>query len=225
MTTVTPEVLRSAYSQGWFPMAERRHGMELRWFSPDLRGVLPLATFHIPRTLRKFLRSCPYTVTANAAFREVIRACANIPRRHEAGTWINEEIITAYTALHEAGDAHSVECWREGVLVGGLYGVSLGGAFFGESMFSCAENASKVALVVLIAILREAGYTLLDTQYVNTHLAPFGAVSIAREDYLAALENALNVLPNPSSRFSAAAGIMLSGSAAPESWIPSSAAT
>lgn len=216
--TLTPELLLNAYAQGYFPMAEARDGQELYWFSPEERGILPLEGFHIPKSLGKFMRHMPYRLTANAAFGEVMRNCADIPRRHESGTWINQEIITVYSELHRSGHAHSIECWLSDVLVGGLYGISLGGAFFGESMFSRTENASKVALVALVAILREAGYTLLDTQYINPHLMQFGAGTITKMVYLLRLRNALSVSPNPSNRFVTAAGTILSAASLPMSF-------
>ncbi len=216
-TPLTPELLLNAYAQGYFPMAESRTSSELFWFSPEERGILPLDGFHIPRSLQKFMRHCPYHLRVNTAFADVIRACAQTPRKHESGTWINDEIITLYTQTHQRGDAHSVECWQEETLVGGLYGISLGGAFFGESMFSQTENASKLALVGLMAILREAGYTLLDTQYINTHLRQFGAVVIPKADYLLRLKYALSISPSPSNRFVTALGTIASTSLLPVS--------
>ncbi len=219
MSELTPELLLAAYANGYFPMAEERHGTELFWFSPEERGVLPLETFHLPHALRKFLRHCPYRITADTDFPAVIRACADTPRRHESGTWINDRIIDLYSEVFRLGHAHSVECWQGETLIGGLYGLSLGGAFFGESMFSLVPNASKVALVALAAILRAAEYRLLDTQYVNPHLQQFGCISMAKQDYLAALENALNVSSNPSSRFLSVAGTILSAPSFPASLI------
>lgn len=215
---LTPELLLNAYAQGYFPMAESRTSPELFWFSPEDRGILPLDGFHIPRSLQKFMRHCPYRLTVNKAFTDVICACGQTPRSHESGTWINDSIIQLYTELHQLGYAHSVECWQGNDLVGGLYGVSLGGAFFGESMFSRTENASKLALVALVEILREAGYTLLDTQYVNPHLRQFGVVSIPKADYLQRLNNALSVSPNPSSRFVTEVGTIASASSLPVSF-------
>jgi leucyl/phenylalanyl-tRNA--protein transferase len=161
----------------------------------------------VPGSLKKFLRHSPYEVRVDTDFEQVIRACADARTTTRQGTWINDEIIRLYCELARRGFAHSVECWQDERLVGGLYGVSLGGAFFGESMFSLAENASKVALVHLVERLRAAGYTLLDTQYVNEHLLQFGVIEIARADYLKLLENALKVSPSPSTRFLTASDI------------------
>lgn len=218
MAPLTPELLLNAYAQGYFPMAESRTSEELFWFNPEERGIIPLERFHIPRSLQKFMRLCPYRLTVDTAFTNVIRACAETPRHHESGTWINDPIIQLYSDLHQRGYAHSVECWQGDELVGGLYGVSLGGAFFGESMFSRSENASKLALVALVSILREAGYTLLDTQYVNPHLRQFGVVAIPKADYLLRLNNALSVSPNPSSRFVTAVGTIANTSSLPVSF-------
>ena len=161
--TVTTEELLAAYREGSFPMAAARDGKRLYWYNPERRGILPLESIHIPTRLARQMRACPYRITVDHAFEEVIRACADSPRKKELGTWINDTIINLYTELHREGHAHSVECWRGDELVGGLYGVSVGGAFCGESMFSRADNASKIALVTLVGILKEAGYTLLDT--------------------------------------------------------------
>jgi leucyl/phenylalanyl-tRNA--protein transferase len=204
---LTADQLLIAYAQGYFPMAQGRDGKKLNWYDPELRGVLPLESFHVPRSLRKFLRVCPYEVRVDTAFEAVIRACADMRTAARNDTWINDEIIQLYCELAARGHAHSVECWAGGALMGGLYGVSLGGAFFGESMFSHAENASKVALVHLVERLKRAGYTLLDTQYVNEHLLQFGVLEIARADYLALLANALKVSPSPSTRFLTASDI------------------
>jgi leucyl/phenylalanyl-tRNA--protein transferase len=206
-SALTADTLLAAYAQGYFPMADGRDERELFWYTPELRGILPLADFHVPRSLRKFLRDCPYEVKIDTAFEQVIRACADTrsPKRRE--TWINDDIIALYSEIARRGFAHSVECWSGEKLAGGLYGVSLGGAFFGESMFSHAENASKVALVHLVERLKRAGYTLLDTQYVNEHLLQFGVREIARADYLALLEKALKVSPSPSTRFLTASDI------------------
>ncbi len=171
-------------------MAERRDDPNLFWVSPEQRGVIPLDGFHVPRRLARTVRSDRFTVTSDRAFADVMRACAEpAPDRDES--WINADILRLYTALHDAGHAHSVECWHEGVLVGGLYGVSLGAAFFGESMFSRETDASKVALVHLVALLKRGGYRLLDTQFLTAHLARFGAIEIPRRGYLAQLEEAL----------------------------------
>lgn len=189
---LTPELLLAAYTQGMFPMARSREAREVEWFSPELRGVIPLEGFHIPKSLAKFMRKNPYRISMNENFSGVIAACANAPRDKD-GTWINDEIIRTYTELHALGHAHSVEVWQEDALVGGLYGVSIGRAFFGESMFSTAPNASKVALVHLVEWLRCKNYALLDTQYVNDHLLQFGVIEIPRVEYMEKLENALSM--------------------------------
>jgi leucyl/phenylalanyl-tRNA--protein transferase len=184
------ELLVSAYASGWFPMAV--DGGEIRWFSPDPRGIIPLDRFHLPRRLARVVRSGGFRIAIDAAFDAVIRACAEAERDPvDPGTWISEEIIASYIALHERGIAHSVEAWKDGRLAGGLYGVALGGAFFGESMFHHETDASKVALVALVERLRERGYTLLDTQWVTEHLQQFGAIEIPRGRYLQMLEASL----------------------------------
>ncbi len=177
-------------------MADGRFDTRIFWVDPDKRGVLPLDGFHLPRRLARTVRSDTYRVTIDTAFRQVMETCAEPHPRRQA-TWINDEIIDLYTALCERGHAHSVECWtaaEDGVdqLAGGLYGVSLGTAFFGESMFARARDASKVALVHLVARLRAGGYTLLDTQFITDHLAMFGAVEIQRDDYQGQLDTALD---------------------------------
>ena len=189
---LTPELLLRAYAAGIFPMAESRTASSIFWVDPHLRGVLPLNEFHIPRRLRKTVRRRPFEVRCNTAFETVMRACA-APRPDHPDSWINDQIVRAYTRLHEMGFAHSVECWRDDELVGGLYGVSLGGAFFGESMFSRATDSSKVALVHLLARLRLGGFVLLDVQFVTEHLAQFGVVEIPARDYLLLLNDALRV--------------------------------
>jgi len=187
---LTPEIVLRAYAEGVFPMAERREDPELYWVSPEWRGIIPLDGFHIPKRLARTVRGDRFTVTSDIAFREVMLACAE-PKPGREQSWINSEIIRLYTALHATGHAHSVECWREGKLVGGLYGVSLGAAFFGESMFSRETDASKVALVHLVARLIEGGYVLLDTQFLTEHLARFGTIEIPRNEYLARLRRAI----------------------------------
>lgn len=187
---LTPDVLLRAYAIGIFPMAEGRNYKELHWIDPELRGIIPLDRFHLPRKLRRRLRRGDFTVRCDSAFSDVIRACAEpTERRHD--TWINPTIERLYTDLYKVGFAHSVECWSEGTLVGGLYGVSLGGAFFGESMFSRAPDGSKIALAHLALRLRLGGFRLLDTQFVTPHLAQFGAVEIPREDYRSLLAKAI----------------------------------
>jgi leucyl/phenylalanyl-tRNA--protein transferase len=200
---LTPELLLAAYAQGYFPMGRSREDAAIDWYDPPLRGILPLDNFHVPRRLKRLLRQNDFTFTVDCAFAETMRACAR-SRQERPTTWINDTIIAAYVALHQMGHAHSIEVWEAGELVGGLYGVSLGGAFFGESMFSHQPEASKLALVKLVEILTEAGYMLLDTQYVNPHLVQFGVIEIPRADYKTKLENALNASPNPSSLFSTA---------------------
>jgi leucyl/phenylalanyl-tRNA--protein transferase len=186
---LTPELLLRAYAHGLFPMGDDRTGT-VRWYSPDPRAHLPLEQFHVPHNLRRRVQRREFEVTSDTAFEAVIRACADRDR-----TWITPRIIRAYTRLHDRGHAHSVECWQEDDLAGGLYGVALGGAFFGESMFFRVSNASKVALVHLVRQLRAGGFTLLDTQYSTSHLERFGVVDIPRADYLERLERALAVAP------------------------------
>ncbi len=171
-------------------MAEDRHERGVFWVDPELRGVLPLDGFHVPRRLARAVRRDPFEVRADTAFDKVIRACAG-PAPARWSSWINDDIIALYGALHRMGFAHSVECWREGRLAGGLYGVALGAGFFGESMFSAETDASKIALVHLVARLRHGGYVLLDTQFVTRHLASFGAIEVPRHDYRELLDRAL----------------------------------
>ena len=163
-------------------------GGEIGWFSPERRGILPLESFHVPARLARTLRKRPFEIVVNRDFDAVIRACAVRPRE---GTWISDAIIDCYAALHRLGLAHSVEAWRDGRLAGGLYGVSLGGAFFGESMFHRETDASKAALVGLIERLRRRAFSLLDTQWVTEHLVQFGAIEIPRTVYLKQLKAAL----------------------------------
>lgn len=193
MNTLTPEILLSAYAQGYFPMAKSRSAKEVNWYYPEHRGILPLEEFHVPSSLAKFMRKSNYRISIDENFREVIIACADAPRDADGGTWINDEIIDAYCELHRLGYAHSVEVWEENELIGGLYGVSLGRAFFGESMFSRKTNASKSALVYLVEHLKSQNYQLLDTQYVNDHLLQFGVKEIPRVEYLALLQAALSM--------------------------------
>lgn len=185
-----PELLLRAYAVGIFPMAESRHDEEIHWIDPDYRGILPLDDVHIPRKLRKVLRRGAFEVRCDSAFSEVIKGCAT-PAPSRRDTWINRTIEQLYCDLHAMGFAHSVESWRDGRLVGGLYGVTLGSAFFGESMFSLEDNASKVALMHLVARLRKGGFLLLDTQFETPHLRQFGVVEIPREDYREALGQAV----------------------------------
>jgi leucyl/phenylalanyl-tRNA--protein transferase len=191
MNALTPEILLRAYAVGLFPMAERRDDSTLYWIDPEKRGILPLNDFHVSRRLRRTVRSGLYEIRCNTAFADVVRACAAPgPKRDES--WINDEIVSLYSDLHELGRAHCVETWEDGELVGGLYGVALGAAFFGESMFSAARDASKVALVHLVARLRKSGYLLLDTQFVTEHLAQFGVVELPRAGYRQRLSAALD---------------------------------
>jgi leucyl/phenylalanyl-tRNA--protein transferase len=206
-TELTIEHLLSAYASGFFPMAESRDAEDLHWYYPEQRGIIPLDAFHIPHSLQKFMRHMQYRLTMDCAFETVIRACADVRTAKREDSWINDSIIALYTELFARGFAHSVECWDGEKLVGGLYGVSLGGAFFGESMFSYATNASKVALVYLVERLKEVGYQLLDTQYINDHLVQFGVQEISRKDYLELLTKALNASPNPSTRLRTASDI------------------
>jgi len=192
MIELSPDLLLRAYAAGLFPMAESAEDPDLFWIDPDPRGVLPLDRFHLPRRLRRTLRSGQYQVRVDTAFDAVMRGCAE-PTEMRPKTWINDEILRLYGALHEQGYAHSVEAWRAGELVGGLYGVALRGVFFGESMFSRSADASKVALVHLVARLLKGGFRLLDTQFVTDHLRRFGAVEISRADYHRQLERALGV--------------------------------
>ncbi len=189
---ITPELLVRAYRAGFFPMAEARDADRLYWLDPELRGVLPLDGFHLPRRLRRTVEAGDFSVTADQDFAGVIAGCAE-PAPGREDTWINPQIEQLFTELHRRGVAHSVESWQGGQLVGGLYGVALGGAFFGESMFSRATDASKVALVHLVARLRLGGFTLLDTQFVTSHLTRFGTVEIPRDRYKRMLAAALEV--------------------------------
>src|SRR5690349_3126199 len=185
------DLLLSAYAGGWFPMAVAPG--EIRWFSPDPRGIIPLDSFHVPRRLARVFRHGTFTIEIDRDFEAVIRNCAMADRDDEGGTWIDQQIYDSYCALHEAGYAHSVEAWQDGALAGGLYGVALGGAFFGESMFHRVTDASKVALVALVERLRSRGFALLDTQWTTEHLEQFGAIDISREDYLRRLDVALRL--------------------------------
>jgi leucyl/phenylalanyl-tRNA--protein transferase len=189
---IPSDLLLAAYSSGWFPMADEAG--TISWYSPDPRGVMPLDTFHVPSRLERTKRRSALQVRIDTAFAQVMRACAEAEREGEdGGTWISDEIIASYSALHTQGYAHSVEVHDGDRLVGGLYGVALGGAFFGESMFHTATDASKIALVALIDRLRDRGFTLLDTQWVTPHLQQFGAIEIPRPDYLRKLEESLQL--------------------------------
>ncbi len=184
ISLLPPDLLLQAYSQGMFPMAMETG--ELGWFSPDPRGVIPIEEFRVPHGMKKLLRDCPFHIRINTAYVSVMRGCAD-----RKSTWISDTILRSYTRLHELGFAHSVEVWQGNTLAGGLYGVALGGAFFGESMFSRVPGASKVALHALVTRLKSAGFTLLDTQWTTEHLSMFGAHDISRREYLRKLKAAL----------------------------------
>ncbi|GMN04169.1 leucyl/phenylalanyl-tRNA--protein transferase [Erythrobacter sp. MTPC3] len=193
-TPIPVETLLLAYRSGIFPMADSRDDPDVFWVEPRERAILPLNGLHVSKSLRKVLRQDRYRVTINTAFGEVIRACAE-PRTDHPESWISERIIASYQHLHGAGHAHSIECWRENgseapILVGGLYGVAFESVFCGESMFSRADNASKVALCWLVALMRRAGYRLLDCQFMTDHLASMGAAELPQRDYMALVERA-----------------------------------
>ena len=183
---LTPDLLLAAYQRGIFPMADPEAEDQIYWYAPDPRGIIPIEQFHVPGTLAQLVRQERFEVMNDRNFRAVMRGCAD-----RETTWISEEIIDAYTALHERGYAHSVECWQDGQLVGGLYGVAVKGAFFGESMFYRVRDASKVALVHLVRRLHRRGFKLLDTQFVTDHLRQFGAKEIPRAAYEKRLAHAL----------------------------------
>ena len=178
MQSITPDLLLRAYAMGIFPMAESRDDAEIHWIDPKRRGVFPLDNFHISRSLAREIRASSCTIRTNTAFSRVVAACADRPE-----TWINADIAALYDALHAAGFAHSLEVWQDETLVGGVYGVALGAAFFGESMFSHCTNGSKIALAYLMHRLRAGGYRLFDTQFLTPHLASLGAVEISRGTY------------------------------------------
>jgi leucyl/phenylalanyl-tRNA---protein transferase len=185
---ITPENILNAYAQGAFPMADEM-GV-VRWYSADPRGVLPLDQFHMPRSLQQKIRRGQFDIKVNASFKDVMFACSQ--RRHD-GTWISMELIDNYCRLHEMGYAHSVETWIDGKLAGGLYGVAMGGVFFGESMFYREADASKIALWALVNRLRDRKYAILDTQAVTRHLVRFGAIEIPAREYLGRLQAALQL--------------------------------
>lgn len=189
---LTPELLLRGYAAGIFPMAESRDDSGIFWVDPQVRGIMPLDAFHIPRRLKKTVRGNNFEVRLDTAFSEVLRMCGE-SEKSRPETWINPAIETAVNELFDMGFAHSIETWRDGKLVGGLYGVALGGAFFGESMFSRFRDASKIALVHLVARLRLGGYTLLDVQFITDHLRQFGACEIPARIYLEKLEDAIQV--------------------------------
>src|SRR5712671_7663857 len=187
---ITPDLLLQAYRIGVFPMGERRDDPKLYWLDPRLRAVLPLDGFHLPQRLARTIRAGRFEVSADTAFADIVRACAE-PRPGHPESWINAPIVELYSELHRRGHAHSVECRIDGRLVGGLYGVSVGAAFFGESMFSRERDASKVALVHLVARLRAGNFRLLDTQFTTAHLKQFGAIDVDRRQYHRLLEDAI----------------------------------
>lgn len=188
MIRLTPQLLLAAYCQGVFPMSHDNG--EIRWYDPDPRAIIPLDAFHTPRRLARTVRNGPFEIRADYAFQAVMEACAH-PAPGRESTWISPEFVAAYTELHAHGFAHSVEAWREGRLVGGLYGVAVRGLFAGESMFSHETDASKVALVHLVERLRRGGFVLLDTQFMTDHLARFGTQLISRAEYQSRLALAL----------------------------------
>ncbi len=187
--TLSVELLLLAYRGGVFPMSDSREDEEIFWVEPRERAIIPLDGFRLSRSLAKVVRQDRFRVTCNAAFAQVIQSCA-APRADHPDTWINPQIEASYVALHRAGHAHSLECWLDGELVGGLYGVSFERVFCGESMFSRTDNASKVALAWLVALMRVAGYRLLDCQFITDHLASMGAVTVPRRRYLELLAEA-----------------------------------
>ena len=188
---IQPELLLKAYASGVFPMAESASDPEVFWVRPETRGVIPLDAFHVPRSLRKLMRRNPFEIRFDRDFEGVIDACAE-EREERTSTWINAPIREAYVGLFQRGHCHTVEAWREGRLVGGLYGVKLGAAFFGESMFSRETDASKVCLVKLVQRLVERKFLLLDTQFTTGHLKRFGAIDVPRERYEMLLRKALD---------------------------------
>ncbi|KAJ03170.1 leucyl/phenylalanyl-tRNA--protein transferase [Sulfitobacter mediterraneus] len=188
MSELTPELLLHGYSIGIFPMAEHRDDPEIFWVDPRRRGVMPLQGFHLSRSLAKAMRRSPFRASVDEDFAGVVEGCAD-----RADTWINAEIFSLYNALHQRHHAHSVEIWEDQTLVGGVYGVTLGGAFFGESMFSRRTNASKMALAVLVDRLRRAGFVLFDAQFLTDHLASLGAQEITRAEYHTRLDHAKEI--------------------------------
>lgn len=188
MSTISPELVLQAYSSGVFPMAHPEEGNRIYWHAPDPRAILPIDDFHIPTNLARLVRQQQFAVATDRAFEQVIRACSD-----RSTTWISEDIISIYTELHRRGYAHSVECWQAGRLVGGLYGVALKGAFFGESMFYRSSNASKVALVHLFDMLQRGKFLLHDIQFLSSHMEQFGAREIPQRQFLDRLEKALGV--------------------------------
>ena len=187
---LTPALMLHAYAAGVFPMAEDAGDTDLYWFDPDPRTILPLDAMHVPRRLARLQRQVPYVLRVDTDFARVIKYCGSA-RPDGKATWINREIMECCLALHAMGYAHSIEAWQGGELVGGLYGIALGGAFFGESMFSAAPNASKLCLLHLVELLNRSGYSLLDVQLTNDHLLQFGTIEISRNEYQQRLAAAL----------------------------------
>ena len=192
MIFISPDTILRAYASGVFPMAEDRESDELFWVDPKERGIIPLDRFHLSKRLAKSIRQSAFRITCDKAFADVMQACA-APEHGRGRTWINERIITIYTRLHEMGQAHSIECWQDDKLAGGLYGVSIGAAFFGESMFHTETDASKVALAALVGRLNAGSYKLLDIQFLTEHLKQFGAIEIPRAEYLTRLARAIEL--------------------------------
>lgn len=194
MGQITADLIIHAYAQGIFPMAETAESSDVFWVDPKKRGIIPLDQFHLPRKLARTIRKAPFDIRIDTAFIEVIKGCADtIMNAGRQETWINDQIIGLYAQLFDQGFVHTVECWQDGELVGGLYGVSIGGAFCGESMFHRVTDASKVALAYLVARLKTGGYCLLDTQFITPHLSQFGAMEIPRHDYKMRLTQALEI--------------------------------
>lgn len=187
---LTTELIVEAYRQGLFPMAYNAGSPYIHWICPEMRGQLSITEMHISRRLKKTVRAMPFEVRINTCFDDVIGACAEA-RENRPETWINEPIKKAYCKLHRDGYAHSIECWKDGTLAGGLYGIAIGAAFFGESMFTRQRDASKVALVHLVARLWKGGFTLLDTQFINDHLKQFGVSEVPHKSYMAQLRPAV----------------------------------
>jgi len=191
MSAITPEILLKAYATGIFPMGESETDPELFWVDPDFRGILPLDQFHVPKRLIRTIKSERFSIKIDTSFDQVIKACAS-QSSDRPSTWINQQVYDLYSQLFKMGHCHCIEAWQDGELAGGLYGIRLGSAFFGESMFTRKTDASKVALAYLVARLIHGGFTLLDTQFVTEHLKRFGTVEIEREEYHARLAQALD---------------------------------
>tara|TARA_E500000178_G_C17010705_1_gene750379 strand:+ start:1127 stop:1792 length:666 start_codon:yes stop_codon:yes gene_type:complete len=189
-TRLTPELIIHAYRQGLFPMADAVDDPETFWVDPHIRGIIPLDAFHVPRRLARTIKQAPFDIRIDTDFRQTIEAC-RMPAMDRPSSWINDEILSVYCMLHRMGYAHSVECWSDDKLVGGLYGVRIAGAFFGESMFSGCTDASKIALTYLVARLRYANFSLLDCQFATDHLTRFGLKEVPRTAYHRKLQRAL----------------------------------